>query len=103
MSDFIQDLKEEARKLVSLLEDPQPGLVTWKSFLAERIDKIAAFSGTYMLVTHIERLINECEKIQKDPAFSTEVRVGVVHVNVGLLKMQPETMKSGGGTSYNIP
>ena len=33
-------LKEEAKKLVQLLEDPQPGLFTWCDFLNKRLDNI---------------------------------------------------------------
>lgn len=40
MDNSIEQLKEEARKLLSLLEDPQPGLFTWNMFLEERMKRI---------------------------------------------------------------
>ena len=33
-------LKESCEKLVSLLNDPQPGMVSWNGFVGERIDEI---------------------------------------------------------------
>ena len=36
----VNELKEEAKKLVSLLEDPQPGLFTWCEFLNDTLDNI---------------------------------------------------------------
>ena len=32
-----EDLKEPVRKLLSLLDDPQPGMFTWWEFLDERM------------------------------------------------------------------
>lgn len=37
----LNDLKEEAKKLVALLEDPQPGLFSWSMFVKDRIDNIS--------------------------------------------------------------
>ncbi len=37
----VNELKEEAKKLVSLLEDPQPGLFTWCDFVNERLTNIS--------------------------------------------------------------
>lgn len=38
----IEELKNEVIKLLSLLEDPHPGLTTWNFFLNERLKNITA-------------------------------------------------------------
>lgn len=39
----IKQLKAQAETLVRLLEDPQPGLLTWNKAVWELIDAIAAY------------------------------------------------------------
>lgn len=39
----IEALLQEARKLVALLEHPEPGIMSWHGFVHERIGNIAAF------------------------------------------------------------
>lgn len=36
----LDELQSEAEKLVSLLKDRQPGLMTWNNFLRERLEAI---------------------------------------------------------------
>ena len=96
MPEGLEKLTEEARKLMNLLEDPQPGMTTWMSFLAEQIDKVSAFSGTFMILTHTERLIDECEKIQTGNDHGVELRVGALQAHIGLLKLRLEMMKGEG-------
>ena len=44
----LEKLKDEARKLVALLEDAQCGLFTWHMFLDERIKNInALYKGDF--------------------------------------------------------
>lgn len=40
-------LTEDVRKLHALLEDPQPGLSSWTSMLAQRLDSIAHYAPVY--------------------------------------------------------
>jgi len=40
----LEELKELNRKLAMLLEDPQPGLFTWKRHLWDVLEKIAEFA-----------------------------------------------------------
>jgi hypothetical protein len=35
-----EDLKEPVRKLLSLLDDPQPGMFTWWEFLNDRMIEV---------------------------------------------------------------
>jgi len=39
----IDMLREEARRLYELLENPQPGLFSWRAMVYGRINKIAEF------------------------------------------------------------
>lgn len=39
----IDELKEEVKGLLHLLEDPHPGLMTWQQMVHNRIKKIAVF------------------------------------------------------------
>jgi hypothetical protein len=41
----IEELLGHAKKLVSLLEEPEPGLFTWHEFVHEKIKAIAEFDG----------------------------------------------------------
>lgn len=41
----IEELKELNRKLGMLLDDPHPGLMTWRSFLHEYLSEMSKFSG----------------------------------------------------------
>lgn len=43
----LEELKEEAEKLVHLLKDPHPGLFTWNKFLRQRLDAIARVSSIW--------------------------------------------------------
>ena len=36
----LDDLEEEAKKLLSLLENRQPGLMTWNGFMRERVESL---------------------------------------------------------------
>lgn len=38
----LDDLQEQAEKLVALLRDRQPGLISWHMFLAERLKNLRA-------------------------------------------------------------
>lgn len=41
----LDELQQEAEKLLSLLNDRQPGLMTWNEFLHERIKKLHALTS----------------------------------------------------------
>lgn len=40
MNPVLEQLKDNVNKLKQLLDDPQPGLYMWNSFVAERIENI---------------------------------------------------------------
>jgi len=44
-SAVIDELLKELKKLVGLLEDPQPGLFTWCKFLRERLEGVYELIG----------------------------------------------------------
>lgn len=37
----VGDVRQEVEKLLSLLNDPQPGIMTWGSFMSERLRNIS--------------------------------------------------------------
>jgi hypothetical protein len=41
----LDEVKEEARKLLALLEDPHPGLFTWNDFLRIRFERMHELSS----------------------------------------------------------
>lgn len=43
----IDELRELSRKLAALIEDPQPGLATWRMQFAEMAKTMAGFWGAY--------------------------------------------------------
>jgi len=63
-------------------------------FLAEQINKVTAFSGTAIITTHTERLIDECESIQASDQYDVELRIGIQQVHIGLLKVRLEQTKA---------
>lgn len=40
MDETTKAIKEDCRKLLSLLDDPHPGLVTWRMFLIETAKRL---------------------------------------------------------------
>ena len=40
MSINIKELTEAVKKLNDLLQDPEPGLITWQAFLTERLIRL---------------------------------------------------------------
>ena len=40
----IKSLKEEVEKLKKLLDDPEPGLITWRNFVRARIEAISQYT-----------------------------------------------------------
>ena len=49
MTTLIEKTLEPARKLVNLLENPQPGLSTWNGAVVDRIKELAELMPTSVL------------------------------------------------------
>lgn len=66
MSKGVDELRRLHRTLGVLLDDPQPGLLTWKKMLSEVLLDMACYAGVGMAPKHAAALLEALEFIVND-------------------------------------
>lgn len=88
MSKGIDELRRLHRTLGVLLDDPQPGLLTWKKMLSEILLEMACYAGVGMAPKHAPAMLDALVFIQEALANFRDGLDATLHPVHGLLKLE---------------